>query len=479
MSQTWLRGPICGVDNCRSHLYRLSAGRKFCQFGHVAEGSVEFDDDEGVSSQTRRLAVQLTDTGFGARVSMPVAGATPAQTEKRLYGSAGRLHYLRCVQHLLRRLACQTVPVLHPELSREKRTHYEYILLKAVKLVWTHCAAAALRSTLPADVDLYVYIYLAERLVDRRPVYVDDFLLALRRNALPFVELYKLLPKEMAQHMSMAGIMLLSRSPVPVDDLFYRGVARWTRALPRELHKVPAEHFYGGALRVFADLALGEAPLLLVMFHRLIALVHGTHLLLTLHSSRVWRLPECQYVGFLHAAVRLFFVGSARHADVREWGAWLDTQRSSLACFNDKYHHMDIEDLLALLDEQTEKYCHWVAATLGEEGEGTMERKLLRLFSAEGLTVLNGNSARERSAETGSSSQAQGMESNNNVAHHPRFTVKDGRMLEADALLAEKHLATYLCFRFGLKTRTFGEIVRWTQRKIERAFENRLLHTVP
>lgn len=72
---TFIRGPVCGTDNCPSRLWRIIDGRRTCRYGHVMDGDIEFNNDEddvggnamaGVASSgvvTRRL--NLTTNAVG------------------------------------------------------------------------------------------------------------------------------------------------------------------------------------------------------------------------------------------------------------------------------------------------------------------------------------------------------------------------------------------------------------------------------
>ena len=100
MSQ-WIRGPICGVDNCRSRLYRSTDGMKICQYGHVMEGNVEINDDQDENFvSTRRLNLQLDNGGFSIALQNI---ATRQETSKKVYGTNGKMLYWRCLQVLLKK----------------------------------------------------------------------------------------------------------------------------------------------------------------------------------------------------------------------------------------------------------------------------------------------------------------------------------------------------------------------------------------
>ncbi|GMF99235.1 unnamed protein product [[Candida] boidinii] len=47
-SRRWIRGPVCGVDNCPSRLWRNLNGQRICQYGHINETYVEINDEDGM-----------------------------------------------------------------------------------------------------------------------------------------------------------------------------------------------------------------------------------------------------------------------------------------------------------------------------------------------------------------------------------------------------------------------------------------------
>ncbi|CAM9011169.1 unnamed protein product [Wickerhamomyces anomalus] len=102
MSNSWIRGPRCGVDNCRSKFYRSVDGRRICQFGHVNEGHIEFnDDDDDNFIVTRRLNIPTVTTGL-SQASQITPGLQKDEAKRKLYGAAGRELYYKCFQCVLK-----------------------------------------------------------------------------------------------------------------------------------------------------------------------------------------------------------------------------------------------------------------------------------------------------------------------------------------------------------------------------------------
>lgn len=79
----WEKGPVCGIDNCPSDLWRSAAGRTFCRYGHQRQDEYEYDNqDEG-------------DLGGGRKVTIGSVSAMKdgEKEEQRWFGS--RVYALR------------------------------------------------------------------------------------------------------------------------------------------------------------------------------------------------------------------------------------------------------------------------------------------------------------------------------------------------------------------------------------------------
>lgn len=107
---TYIKGPICGVDNCRSRLWRIINGRRTCQYGHVMEGDVEFNDDEddinAMGVVTRRLNLTTNATGnfqSSFSISQSQRSALEANKTEKTYGREGQVLFLKSFQYILKR----------------------------------------------------------------------------------------------------------------------------------------------------------------------------------------------------------------------------------------------------------------------------------------------------------------------------------------------------------------------------------------
>lgn len=388
MSQTWIRGPVCGVDNCRSTLYRLNAGRKFCQFGHLMEGSVEVDDDDGDNyTQTRRLNIQLTDTGFGSSASN-----TPAHIEKRekitrAYGKEGRLLHVKCLQIVLQKILPLFVKKAYPRLDKEKTGSFLRQVNALVKLFWLRFCKATYTEGRASILDLYVLIYLAIRKINRYPIYMNDVLHMLKLNSVPFVNAGRLIPTEIARQLGISSFLLLSASKIPFKNELYKTVVKIANMVDPEHENwsIGLEYFYPDAFRQFGGLSL-DACQLLTLYHRMGTRIFNGKLQLTHKETGL--VPEARAVALMVLVIKLYFVGSPQ---VPKPEAFLDGLQndSNIPCFETPYHSMELEQVLKLDEESTLQYFLWVYDNLTPEAAKNnanqddlpiMQRRLFRIF---------------------------------------------------------------------------------------------------
>ncbi|CAR21517.1 Rrn7p [Lachancea thermotolerans CBS 6340] len=128
---TFFRGPVCGTDNCRSRLWRIIDGRRTCQYGHVMEGDVEFNDDEDdINSMgviTRRLNLTTNATGsFRSSMNSQSQLSQKEDANQKVYGAEGERLFLRCFQYILK-LQC-TWLIEHQ--------NFPPVFTDVVKLMW-------------------------------------------------------------------------------------------------------------------------------------------------------------------------------------------------------------------------------------------------------------------------------------------------------------------------------------------------------
>lgn len=101
----WIRGGRCGIDNCKSNLWKVVDGRKICQFGHVKEGDLEIGDDEdefyGSQAGARVSRINLN----GSQNTDILLNASQKKDDELsvLYGKDGLALLMQTFQFILRK----------------------------------------------------------------------------------------------------------------------------------------------------------------------------------------------------------------------------------------------------------------------------------------------------------------------------------------------------------------------------------------
>lgn len=428
MSQVkWVKGPRCGTDNCRSRLWRLEAGRKLCQYGHVMENSNEFgEDDSSDFVLTRRLEVQIKDTAFGAAASQSQSQVSQVKRSRRLHGKEGVKVLRQALQVMLRKVA----PLIIWEQCRDVPNYndFESDAMNLVKLYWTRWLVTHVGRF--AVMDIYVIVYLALRTLNMHPVYLDSYVDMLNTNKVPYYDVRKFVPRELIEAQSVIG--MLTPHYIPINSRFANRLLTVCFQLnPDVLHwGLHPDHFLPNAYSVFADLQL---PLqLVVLYARIAPFVRPKNFKLT----RPLVLPEVVVVGLYMVVIKLYFAASPKIVDPKEWVPWLQNQcRHPFK--HDESHRLDWNVLLDLTEDETHDYLNWVngnvvpdVLTALERYENkAMEEKLLLIFPRKEYPTLTVH-----------------------APHLPRrFDTVDN--YGTDFAEMEQHLFQYLARRFGLAPR--------------------------
>ena len=451
MSQvTWIRGPVCGVDNCRSRIYRLDAGRKFCQFGHIMEDNIEMDDDDGETFvQTKRLNIQLTDTGFGShsRASQTPAASSIVKTKsRRLHGDDGKVFVCRCLQTVLQRITPMVADHLYACMGPQKTVAVKKSLLSTVRLFWIRAIKRVFTAKTPTIVDLYAIIYLALRHLNAAPFDVAAYLHMMKTNKVPFVNATLLLPPEMIQKMPLpTSYIMLTPVNVPLDDQFYRIVFRWTKILELALVLAPlADCFHYLAYTLFKALRIPQAPTLLLIYHELIwKMTNGVFR--EIKGPIIG--PEVQSVVAMFFVVNLYFRSSPQIVDPRQFVNHVAVAVDEPPYLKNKMHKMDVREVFSLSEKDILQYCDWVYDNVvpnkhkdhGDDASDAepMDRKLFKIFPY------------EKSEERASLHYDVSL-----------LPLVPNHLSKTDLAGVSHSLVEYFCNRFGLKKKTLLDYCR-------------------
>lgn len=136
----YVRGQICGVDNCPSRLWKRVNGQNVCQYGHVNELDVEIDDENemlnngsGNGNGTQDFSRRLNNVA-GLTISQSarnkVSRLSNDKIQTRKYGEDFKKLKIKCLQIILSKNT--KFITLKLNFNEEQRKIYFTI----VKLIW-------------------------------------------------------------------------------------------------------------------------------------------------------------------------------------------------------------------------------------------------------------------------------------------------------------------------------------------------------
>lgn len=375
MSQ-WIRGPICGVDNCRSRLYRSTDGMKICQYGHVMEGNVEINDDQDENFvSTRRLNLQLNDGGF--TVALQNVGVR-RETSKKVYGTSGKKLYWRCLQVLLKK-QIGYVQEIFPCASDE--------LVPVVKLYWLKYMTATFsddaHSKVPTALDLISILYIAIVKLQGFPIYVCDVIYALKENRIPYMKCLHLIPNSYLEQLPSYFIKCLEPYKLPVNNELYEAILINGQKIcgDEQILEIPFNYYYPLIFKILAELlVLPNAPSLFHICNNLVEKLG--HKFQISFNNKVDRFPELQIISFIIITIKIYFI----YFNGMDYNKWIDilTKYELNTEFHFANSQVDNDELLNWSDFKIDKYCQWLYDNvLGDKNEdnlSVMDKRLYKIF---------------------------------------------------------------------------------------------------
>lgn len=205
-SAFWSHGPRCGVQNCRSRLWRTVNGQRVCQNGHIREGDIELaDDDETFFTQGGRT---MTMGGRSTQTEIEIE-------TKRLYGKEGHLLAMRCLQVVVRAqvrwlIEHQNAP---PELEKVARSLFgiwadSLSSTSTLKLYETGGNddgqnSRAARPKFSISIINTISITFLSCTVLRLPIYIYDITRWVAHYKFPYASIHNIVPKDMMDKLGM------------------------------------------------------------------------------------------------------------------------------------------------------------------------------------------------------------------------------------------------------------------------------------
>lgn len=365
MSQRWIRGPVCGVDNCRSQLYRSSDGLKVCQYGHVMEGNIEINDDQDENYvTTRRLNINLTGLGgeFGSQsgtVALQSRGITKNKESKKVYGVHAKKIYLRCFQLSLQHKLKAIVKEFCPEAQAKE---FEHSLVAITKVYWARVLSNYMRNIdnerkAPSAIDAIAIIYLAVLQLNHIPVYLIDLIPKLNDNIIPYMKSLHLLPKDLLETLpSYYHKSIQPPFPVTLPDVVASIKTTAAQIGHEEMLVFPTYYYPMVFLVLQESLLLPNAPTLFCLCIDVLGTVQAWRI------CPVTKTPDACFPEIMVLSTIVVVVLSVSRNvpfSIEKWLALLDEHEQNSEF---PFAHKDIDeaDLLQWSDFKVEKYCQWL-----------------------------------------------------------------------------------------------------------------------
>lgn len=395
MSTTWIRGSRCGIDNCRSRHYRTIDGRRICQYGHVNESHIEYNDDEEDFDNA-------TGGGFHKRIRLgPSPSQQGAQHKKRanankrdtslvVFGIQERELFLRVFQFLYKRQIDAVIDVwslpretfqhtakqlwcryLQSGFTAQRGTMEDWLQDQLARPSSSHSSGKTKTKhyesrLFPELVDLLALLMLALRSL-RIPIYSCDLIrLVETQQELPFIRAWDSLPRALQVRCSGKLMGMLRDESMPQEGALYE-------AIERLAHNMSLE-----------GLQLNYHPLILKLVHKLCLplqtytvatnIVKARGIVFQYNRDNSEQLgsysqlnlsPELLVIALVVSAVRFLFLTGKINA-VKWKEAYLALRKNnertniSIDSILQELHHTGEPELYDWDDSKIGKYLDWV-----------------------------------------------------------------------------------------------------------------------
>ncbi|CCH43738.1 RNA polymerase I-specific transcription initiation factor RRN7 [Wickerhamomyces ciferrii] len=437
MSGPWIRGTRCGVDNCRSKYYRSVDGRRICQYGHVNEGHIDYnDEDDDNFVVTRRLNIPQSQPGM-SQGSQITPGLERDESKRRLFGRAARELYFKCFQTILK-LQIKSLINEHgvPEVFEKvaKNVYLQYLNAffntdEAFESLGYETADSHVTSDeesqnpklftkkLPSHIDTLAICYLAARYL-QLPLYLNDLVQWATSRRIPYMRASHDLPKNLSSRLPNIMLTLLDPGKPPVKGDICNSVTTIMSSIDMDLKF----NYKPLLFRSIKELILSPEIYFAVLkfielndinFNFEKSSRSGSHKLRNTdfrNKSQVISFPEIKLIPILICVTKLYF-SSAHDREYRlqyDWKTWCETVNdrkvngtwsgdsndllSSLFVSKDS-----ISDVIDWNDKQTKEYLDWFTERILDHPDNSEiplhKKRLYDIFPLpeEEIGVDNGN----------------------------------------------------------------------------------------
>ncbi|EGV66409.1 Pol I core factor CF [Yamadazyma tenuis] len=403
MSQSWIRGPVCGIQNCPSRLYTSSDGHKICQYGHVLEGDIEINDDDGEFTQTRRLQMKVNEVGNLVHTSQVDHGHK--RESKRFTGDHAKEVCLKCLQIILKaQVAAIVKEMYHNDVI------FRSELTTVVKLNWTKLLESYIRrdsfntddgdvprfhikprTRLPGVLDLVFVVYYSILQLNCYPIYLSDLIKLVASNKVPALRTHHILPKQYVARLGSEYHATLHLQYLTEHLLYSAHKTVYKRLAIKNLSR-SINYYYPFILKIyFEELLLPNAMELFVMVDALMAKLRTKFTFPRIQKHMV---PDVLVVCLMIIVVKIHFAYLNNKMDHQEWinnVASVNTDNNKLDFVN-KSNKESVFNLAEWSDSKISTYCSYLNDIYLKSNVQTNERshqnaimmdRLFQIFSTD------------------------------------------------------------------------------------------------
>lgn len=385
MSQSYIRGPVCGVDNCPSRLYRSTDGQRICQYGHVVDGDLEFGDDDDNFAMTRKINLQFGDRGnLVHKANNPLA---LREKSMQLSGGPAKECHIKCLQIVLKKLLYSIVEQLYNN-DQEFLKQIEGV----VKVNWAKFLDSLLSpysintydtdrnghevpqfnvkptAKVPNALDALFIIYFSILQLDLYPIYLTDLVDLTTSGRIPLLKTLHLIPLKLLYQLPYNYAHALQVT-LFTPDTFMKHYSRVAKKIC-SLQEISITYYYPFIFKTFFE------TLLLPNSFELFVMVNNLANLLKLKlkfpvSKRKNKdtylthiLPEVMVTCLIIMVIKIHFIYQELNIDYQKWFNNL----SNINIDNDKFEFLNkfdkesIYNLVNWSETKINNYCNYLNA---------------------------------------------------------------------------------------------------------------------
>ncbi|KAI5951555.1 RRN7 [Candida jiufengensis] len=409
---SWFKGPVCGTDNCKSRLYRSQDGLTICQYGHVLEGAIEFNDDqETVSVQTRRLNVVAVDErgNFESQSSQRVASKI---VKEKLVGNEAMPIYFKCLQILLKHQLNSIIKIyfsdgVKNELTLIVKTNWCKVLNYYYEQ-YDDIRNKSNNEKKSIDIfDLICIIYISSLQLRSYPLYISDLMECLSEDKIPYFKTFHLLPSDELNQLHGTYYERLQAHSKPTSGLIYRRIFHLNSKILENDLKIPTTYYFSYIYNTFSSLLLPNTPDLFMMIFKFLKLFGKSDFEIPSQIKTEKKLteifPEVYLTSMMIYIIKLYF----EYGEYDYLNNWLEYVKK----YDTEYEYnnnLNDEILLNWSQEKTERYCDWIYNHImpqkyrrndnknedddeEEEELSIMEKRLFQIFTIDDKIKTNNN----------------------------------------------------------------------------------------